>query len=516
MSTREQLQQRIYKIINPSVRLLIKAGLTPNMITTIGLVLNIGVTIIFISGAEEGRRGDLSYVGWAGALILFAGLFDMLDGQVARLGNMSSRFGALYDSVLDRYSELILFLGICYYLVAHHYFLSGIFAFIGLIGSMMVSYTRARAESLGIQCKDGLMQRPERVIIIGVSALACGIASNWIGGNYKIHMPHSSFPVFETISIFTIPLTVMAILANGTAIGRLRDAKKALEAQDVPSSSTTAPTAGTTSGKDHTAPGKDHTVPGKDHTAPGTDRQSPGADRQSPGADRQSPGPAHAAPGITHQASGSILPATGKAHPKKPSLPGASIWLWLICLGISLPAISQTGSSARPLQQTGNSARPIPQDSFPVPPHTGTSLFYLQRTPNINTIICELNERNGKLDKEDPVHVFWIRYNEQKQHQELSFLQRHFAYGIKSKPLGNDRYELHFISYKKLLFYLIKSPTDNKHHIYANITGKQAILNKIFIKINPGGSFWSPNIEYLELKGTDPDNGKELMQRIKI
>src|ERR1700761_2086428 len=231
MTTRKNLQLGIYRIINPLVKLLIRMGLTPNMVTTIGLLLNIGVAIIFISGAEEGRRGDLRYVGWAGALILFAGLFDMLDGQVARLGNMSSQFGALYDSVLDRYSELILFLGICYYLVAHHYFLSSCIAFIGMIGSMMVSYTRARAEGLGIECKDGLMQRPERVILIGVSALGCGIASHFIGGNYKIHWPHSSFPIFETISIFTIPVTIMAFLANWTAIGRLRDARKTLEAR---------------------------------------------------------------------------------------------------------------------------------------------------------------------------------------------------------------------------------------------------------------------------------------------
>jgi phosphatidylglycerophosphate synthase len=232
MSIRHQLQHGIYRVINPLVKLLIRAGLTPNMITTIGLLLNIGVSIIFISGAEEGKRGDLRYVGWAGALILFAGLFDMLDGQVARLGNMSSRFGALYDSVLDRYSELILFLGICYYLVAHHYFLSSLIGFIGMIGSLMVSYTRARAEGLGIECKDGLMQRPERVILIGVSALACGIMSKFIGGDFKIHWPNSTFPVFETISIFTIPLTIMAVLANATAIGRLRDAKKSLELQD--------------------------------------------------------------------------------------------------------------------------------------------------------------------------------------------------------------------------------------------------------------------------------------------
>jgi phosphatidylglycerophosphate synthase len=232
MTTRKKLQLSIYKIINPLVRLLIKAGLTPNMVTTIGLLLNIGVAIIFISGAEEGRRGDLSYVGWAGALILFAGLFDMLDGQVARLGNMSSPFGALYDSVLDRYSELILFLGICYYLVAKHYFLSSLFAFIGMIGSMMVSYTRARAEGLGIECKDGLMQRPERVIIIGVSALACGVASHWMGGNFKVTLPDTGFPVFETISIFTIPLTLMAFLANWTAIGRLRDARRTLQERE--------------------------------------------------------------------------------------------------------------------------------------------------------------------------------------------------------------------------------------------------------------------------------------------
>ena len=229
MSIRNQLQQSIYKVINPFVRLLIRAGLTPNMVTTIGLVLNIGVAIIFIEGAEKGNRGDLSYVGWAGALILFAGLFDMLDGQVARLGNMSSRFGALYDSVLDRYSELFMFLGICYYLVAHHYFLSSLFAFIALIGSMMVSYTRARSEGLGIQNKGGLMQRPERVVLTALSAIACGITASLIGGDYKLIIPGIPFHVFETMSVFTIPITVMAVLTNITAIKRLMDAKKALD-----------------------------------------------------------------------------------------------------------------------------------------------------------------------------------------------------------------------------------------------------------------------------------------------
>src|SRR5476651_1345227 len=231
-SVRTNLQLGIYKVIDPVVKLLIRAGLTPNIVTSIGFALNVGVAVIFILGAERGDRSDLSYIGWAGGLILFAGLFDMLDGQVARLGNMKSTFGALYDSVLDRYSELIMFLGICYYLVGHHYFLSSIFAFIALIGSMMVSYVRARAEGLGIECKGGLMQRPERVVTIGLCALLCGISSLYIGGDYKLYIPGVKFHVFETMSIFTIPITVLAVLTNITAFRRLTDARKSLSGLD--------------------------------------------------------------------------------------------------------------------------------------------------------------------------------------------------------------------------------------------------------------------------------------------
>lgn len=226
---KEKLQKVIYTIINPLVKGMISIGITPNIVTLIGFLLNIGVGVIFIVGGEEGNRGDLSFVGWAGALILFAGLFDMLDGQVARLGNMTSTYGALFDSVLDRYSELVMFLGICYYLIAHHYFFSSLIAFIALIGSMMVSYIRARSEGLGIQNKGGLMQRPERVVLTGVSAMACGITAHFIGGNYKYFIPGISFHVFESMSVFTIPLTVMAVLTNITALKRLSDARKSLE-----------------------------------------------------------------------------------------------------------------------------------------------------------------------------------------------------------------------------------------------------------------------------------------------
>jgi CDP-diacylglycerol---glycerol-3-phosphate 3-phosphatidyltransferase len=230
---RIKLQFGIYRILDPFVKLLIRIGLTPNMVTLIGFLLNLGVAVVFVVGAEKTNRGDLGYIGWAGALILFAGLFDMLDGQVARLGKMSSSFGALLDSVLDRYSELFMFLGICYYLVSHHYLISSLLAFIALIGSMMVSYTRARAEGLGIECKGGLMQRPERIILIGTSALVCGIVSEYIGGSYKLVIPGIPFHIFETMSIFTIPIAALAILTNYTAWRRLMDAKNDLDKRDV-------------------------------------------------------------------------------------------------------------------------------------------------------------------------------------------------------------------------------------------------------------------------------------------
>lgn len=229
VTLRDAAQKLIYRVISPIVGVLIRSGVTPNMITTFGLLLNVGVAAIFIIGAEVGARSDLSYVGWAGALILIAGLFDMLDGQVARVSGSATKFGALYDSVMDRYSELIMFLGICYYLVAHNYFFSSLLAFIALVGSMMVSYVRARAEGLGTDTKGGLMQRPERVILIGVSALACGLLSNVIGGNYKLMVEGIPFALFEAISIFTLPIAVMAVLTNVTAIKRLISAKRAME-----------------------------------------------------------------------------------------------------------------------------------------------------------------------------------------------------------------------------------------------------------------------------------------------
>ena len=113
----------VYGIINPVINLLIKFGITPNMITTIGLVINIVAAVVLIYGAELGERNNHKYVGWAGFVILLGGLMDMIDGRLARVSGKSSNYGALFDSVLDRYSEMFMFLGICYYLISYDYFL---------------------------------------------------------------------------------------------------------------------------------------------------------------------------------------------------------------------------------------------------------------------------------------------------------------------------------------------------------------------------------------------------------
>lgn len=219
-------QPIVYKVIHPLIGLLHKTGVTPNMITLIGFALNIVVAAIFIIGAHR-MPGDLTVVGWGGAAVLFAGLFDMIDGRLARVSGQESTFGALFDSVLDRYSELVMFLGICYYFMREGYLVSALLAFIAMIGSIMVSYVRARAEGLGIDCKGGLMQRPERILTIGISAVICGISAADLG-SYRV-ISKDGWVLFEAAYLFTIPMFLLAVLTNWTAIQRINDAKKSLE-----------------------------------------------------------------------------------------------------------------------------------------------------------------------------------------------------------------------------------------------------------------------------------------------
>ncbi|OYZ51904.1 MAG: DUF4833 domain-containing protein [Bacteroidetes bacterium 24-39-8] len=152
---------------------------------------------------------------------------------------------------------------------------------------------------------------------------------------------------------------------------------------------------------------------------------------------------------------------------------------------------------------------------YPVPTGNPNQLFFLQRDPNTNTIVYELNfKSNGELDIENPVHPYWVRYHDKGQKEELNYIQRNFAYGLKSKTIGKDQYELHFVSYKTKLFYL-KKGTDNKFILFTDINKKPAIIKQIFVRVK-GGSFWLPNVEYVEFKGTDPSNGTEVVERMKI
>lgn len=212
MKYRDYLQDRIYKIINPIIHGMIKIGITPNMVTTIGFLGNVLATAMFILASEQVTpEAGYTMIGWGGAILIFSGLFDMMDGRLARLGNMSTAFGAFWDSTLDRYSELFSLFGLTLYLLNTVGTWAGVISFLALVGSIMVSYVRARAEGLDIECKVGLMQRPERVVVTSVVAILTGIFnSNWwlIGG-----------------------MILIAVLANITAFWRVAHCYKLLKNQ---------------------------------------------------------------------------------------------------------------------------------------------------------------------------------------------------------------------------------------------------------------------------------------------
>lgn len=184
MNYRDFLQKVIYVIINPIIKAMIRLHITPNIVTFIGFIGNIVAAGFFV---EAALTQSLELLGWGGLIILAAGLFDMMDGRLARMSGKSSLFGALWDSTLDRYSELVSLFGICLYFLRRQDemgFWMGIVTFAAMIGSVMVSYVRARAEGLDIECKVGLMQRPERVVVTAVTAMLTGCMADiwWLAG----------------------------------------------------------------------------------------------------------------------------------------------------------------------------------------------------------------------------------------------------------------------------------------------------------------------------------------------
>ncbi|HKG05316.1 MAG TPA: DUF4833 domain-containing protein [Pedobacter sp.] len=160
-------------------------------------------------------------------------------------------------------------------------------------------------------------------------------------------------------------------------------------------------------------------------------------------------------------------------------------------------------------------AQSRPADSLPTP-RTENMLFFLQRDPDANTVIYELNfERDGKLNQRNPVKGSWIRYAEGGKCKELSGIESRFAYGVKCKALGNEEFEIRLVAYKQLPLYLKRSSEDNKYKIYIKDEGKDHLLKRVFVRVN-GGSFWFPRVQYIDLITVNSTSGIEFLKRIDI
>src|ERR1022692_636376 len=148
-------------IINGIVTALALSRVHPNVLTFIGLLINIWAAFLFAAGKFM----------WAGVVLIAAGLFDMVDGRVARETNRFTRFGGFFDSVLDRYSDLAVLVGLLVYYASINRFFYVVLTAIVMTGTVMVSYTRARAENTIPKCKVGFLERPERVVLLILGAL---------------------------------------------------------------------------------------------------------------------------------------------------------------------------------------------------------------------------------------------------------------------------------------------------------------------------------------------------------
>jgi CDP-diacylglycerol--glycerol-3-phosphate 3-phosphatidyltransferase len=180
----ERVRKWTYGIFNAIAHAIGRTGISPNALTIMGFLLHLGVAYLLARG----------WFLWGGLAIVFAGIFDALDGAVARASNRVSKFGAFLDSNLDRFSEALLYFGLLLYYVRYGTTLYTILVYAAMIGSLMVSYARARAEGIGVQLREGMMTRFERLTILVVALV---------------------------FNIVPVALWVLAILTNLTAVQRM-------------------------------------------------------------------------------------------------------------------------------------------------------------------------------------------------------------------------------------------------------------------------------------------------------
>ena len=194
-----KLKPRLEIMLSAVANKMVALGITANMVTLFGFAVNLVATYYMATGRLV--------VG--GILILFGGSFDMIDGAVARAQTNLRASGALLDSVIDRYSEGFLFLGALVYFYSLESLIGIILAFGAWFGSILVSYVRARAEGLQVSCKVGLMQRPERIVLLGAGALLQGLL--W-----------HRFPIIQTNAIILLcVLGILTLTTHITALHRL-------------------------------------------------------------------------------------------------------------------------------------------------------------------------------------------------------------------------------------------------------------------------------------------------------
>jgi CDP-diacylglycerol--glycerol-3-phosphate 3-phosphatidyltransferase len=165
-------------IINGIVTALALSRVHPNVLTFLGLLINTWAAFLFAAGKFR----------WAGVVLIGAGLFDMVDGRVARETNRVTRFGGFFDSVIDRYSDLAVLVGLLVYYASINRYFYVVLTAVVMTGSVMISYTRARAENTIPRCKVGFLERPERVVLVIIGALVnrmaqvlwiIAVLSNW-------------------------------------------------------------------------------------------------------------------------------------------------------------------------------------------------------------------------------------------------------------------------------------------------------------------------------------------------
>ncbi len=177
------MRRRFKGVLDPIGMRFVQWGIKPNTMTLAGLALNIAGAALLTQG----------YMTLGGLLILLAGPFDALDGTMARLLGQPTKFGAFVDSVTDRWSEMLIFLGLLYFYLQHGLQVEAVLVFVAMMGSVMVSYTKARAEALGFDCNVGLLTRMERYLVLGPALV--------------LNLPW-------------VALWIIAVLANVTALQR--------------------------------------------------------------------------------------------------------------------------------------------------------------------------------------------------------------------------------------------------------------------------------------------------------